>query len=87
MTRLMKAQDEERRRIARELHDSAGQTLTVLGLSLAQLVERAQVIAPELAKEGKEIEASGSTTTSRDTNDLLSFASAVTGRMRSRVSS
>jgi len=56
MTRLVKAQDEERRRIARELHDSAGQTLTVLGLSLAQLVERAQVIAPELAKEGKEIE-------------------------------
>src|SRR5580658_4284962 len=56
MTRLMKAQDEERRRIARELHDSAGQTLTVLGLSLAQLVERAQVIAPELAKEGKQIE-------------------------------
>ncbi|MGA3349541.1 MAG: PAS domain S-box protein, partial [Candidatus Sulfotelmatobacter sp.] len=56
MTRLMKAQDEERRRIARELHDSAGQTLTVLGLNLAQLVERAQIIAPELAKEGKEIE-------------------------------
>jgi PAS domain S-box-containing protein len=56
MTRLMQAQDEERRRIARELHDSAGQTLTVLGLSLAQLVERAQVIAPELAEDGKEIE-------------------------------
>ncbi|MFZ0817034.1 MAG: PAS domain S-box protein, partial [Candidatus Sulfotelmatobacter sp.] len=56
MTRLMKAQDEERRRIARELHDSAGQTLTVLGLSLAQLVERAQLIAPELAKEAEEIE-------------------------------
>ena len=56
MTRLVRAQDEERRRIARELHDSAGQTLTVLGLSLAHLVERAQVIAPELANEGKEIE-------------------------------
>jgi PAS domain S-box-containing protein len=54
--RLMKVQDEERRRIARELHDSAGQTLTVLGLALAQLVYRAEVIAPELAKEGKEIE-------------------------------
>ena len=56
MTRLMKAQDEERRRIARELHDSAGQTLTVLGLSLNQLVERAKVIAPELIREAKEIE-------------------------------
>jgi PAS domain S-box-containing protein len=54
--RLMKIQDEERRRIARELHDSAGQTLTVLGLSLAQLVQKAEGIAPELAKGGKEIE-------------------------------
>jgi len=57
MTRLMKAQDEERRRIARELHDSAGQTLAVLGMSLAQLVHRAESIAPQLAREGKEIEA------------------------------
>src|SRR5579864_3792343 len=54
--RLMKIQDEERRRIARELHDSAGQTLTVLGLSLAQLVKRAEASAADLAKEGKEIE-------------------------------
>jgi PAS domain S-box-containing protein len=56
VTRLMKVQDQERRRIARELHDSAGQTLTVLGLNLAQLVERARIIAPELADEGKQIE-------------------------------
>ncbi len=55
--RLMKIQDEERRKIARELHDSAGQTLTALDLSLAQLLDRAQVVAPELAKQGKEIEA------------------------------
>jgi PAS domain S-box-containing protein len=54
--RLMKIQDEERRKIARELHDSAGQTLTALDLSLAQLMDRAQVVAPELAKQGKEIE-------------------------------
>ena len=53
---LMKVQDEERRRIARDLHDSAGQTLTVLGLSLAQLVQKAEDVAPELAREGKEIE-------------------------------
>jgi PAS domain S-box-containing protein len=54
--RLMKIQDEERRKIARELHDSAGQTLTALDLSLAQLLDRARVVAPELAKQGKEIE-------------------------------
>jgi PAS domain S-box-containing protein len=57
MTRLMKAQDGERRRIARELHDSAGQTLAVLGMNIAQLVHHAEDIAPELAREGKEIEA------------------------------
>jgi PAS domain S-box-containing protein len=54
--RLLRAQEEERRRIAREFHDSAGQTLTVLGLSLAQLVHNAEKTAPELAKEGKDIE-------------------------------
>ena len=57
MTRLMKTQDEERRRIARELHDSAGQTLAVLGMSLAQLVQRAERISPELRREGEQIEA------------------------------
>ena len=34
---LMKMQDEERRRIARELHDSAGQTVIALMLNLGQL--------------------------------------------------
>jgi len=54
--RLLRVQEEERRHIAREFHDSAGQTLTVLGLGLAQLVQKAEMISPELAKEGKEIE-------------------------------
>src|SRR5581483_105507 len=40
--RLLQAQDEERRRIARELHDSAGQTLTVLGMTLARLSQQAR---------------------------------------------
>ena len=53
---LMKAQDEERRHIARELHDTAGQTLTVLGLHLAELVQLAGQSAPELAREAKQIE-------------------------------
>jgi PAS domain S-box-containing protein len=40
--RLMESQDAERRHIARELHDSAGQTLAALGMSLAQLAEGAK---------------------------------------------
>ena len=51
--RLLHTQDEERRHIARELHDSAGQTLTVLGMSLAQLVQKAGRSSPELATEAE----------------------------------
>jgi signal transduction histidine kinase len=35
--KLLQLQDEERRRISRDLHDSAGQTLTVLAMSLGHL--------------------------------------------------
>jgi signal transduction histidine kinase len=52
----MKSQDEERRHIARELHDTAGQTLTVLGINLAQLVQKAGRNAPELAREAERIQ-------------------------------
>ena len=54
--RLLQAQDEERRRIARELHDSAGQTLTVLGMNIAQLVQKTGRTAPELAIEAEAIQ-------------------------------
>jgi PAS domain S-box-containing protein len=54
--RLLRSQDEERRHIARELHDSAGQTLTVLGISLAQLAQKAGRNAPELATEAEQIQ-------------------------------
>jgi len=46
--RLMTLQDEERRRIARELHDSAGQTLAAMKMSIA-LIRQIDVSRPDLA--------------------------------------
>lgn len=54
--RLLRTQDEERRHIARELHDSAGQTLTVLGMSLAQFAQKTGRKAPELAGDAEQIQ-------------------------------
>jgi PAS domain S-box-containing protein len=52
--RLLLLQDEERRHIARELHDSAGQTLAALGMNLAQLGEDAKHNPAQLAKDLKD---------------------------------
>ncbi len=54
--RLLRTQDEERRHIARELHDSAGQTLTVLGMNLVQFVQKTGRTAPEVAGEAETIQ-------------------------------
>jgi PAS domain S-box-containing protein len=51
---LLQTQDEERRHIARELHDSAGQTLVVLGMNLATIVRAAKNKAPEITKSAQE---------------------------------
>jgi PAS domain S-box-containing protein len=48
---LLQTQDNERRHFARELHDSAGQTLTVLSMALSQLQQRAAALDPELASQ------------------------------------
>ncbi len=48
--RLLDSQDAERRHIARELHDSAGQTLAALGMSLSRLAQDAKNNPDQLAK-------------------------------------
>ncbi len=46
---LLQAQDDERRRLARDLHDTAGQTLAVLSIGVDQLIDETTAAAPELA--------------------------------------
>jgi PAS domain S-box-containing protein len=48
---MMQMQEEERRRMARELHDSAGQLLAALGMKLAYLAQR---VRPELLADAEE---------------------------------
>jgi signal transduction histidine kinase len=48
--RLLRAQDEERRRLARELHDSAGQVLVALSMNLVPLEQSLAKQNPELNK-------------------------------------
>ena len=52
--RLMSLQDEERRRIARELHDSAGQNLAALSISIARIKEEAKGDPAQLSARIKE---------------------------------
>jgi PAS domain S-box-containing protein len=47
--RVLRVQDDERRHIARELHDSAGQNLAVLGMNLASIAQNAKKRAPEMS--------------------------------------
>jgi signal transduction histidine kinase len=49
-SRLLQAQDEERRHIARELHDSAGQILAALGMTLGQAATHAKGEGTQFAK-------------------------------------
>jgi PAS domain S-box-containing protein len=54
--RLLRIQDEERRHIARELHDSVGQTLTVLDINLELFMQGARYKSFEVASKIEEIQ-------------------------------
>jgi PAS domain S-box-containing protein len=55
-TRIMQVQDEERRRIARELHDSSGQLLAVINMQLSTLAHGLRKAAPEFNEQVEETE-------------------------------
>ena len=54
-SQLMHAQDAERRRIARELHDSIGQYLAVLEMGLTQLEKANGSKTPEILNEFRQL--------------------------------
>jgi PAS domain S-box-containing protein len=52
--RLMTTQDQERRHIAREMHDSAGQLIAVLSMHLAQISDKTDRANPEISKHAND---------------------------------
>ena len=54
--RTVRAQETERQRIARELHDGIGQTLTALGLGLRGLIDRMELDTPRAVKQARQLQ-------------------------------
>jgi PAS domain S-box-containing protein len=54
--RLLKAQDEERRRIARELHDGVGQLLAAMTMSVPKLLAEKEKLSEEAGKVAEEVD-------------------------------
>jgi PAS domain S-box-containing protein len=49
-SRLLQLQDQERRRIARELHDGVGQLLAAIGINASRVVREKQNLSPDAAR-------------------------------------
>jgi len=52
--RLLQLQDEERRRVARELHDGAGQLLAALSMNIAAISAEESKLSPDVARNVEE---------------------------------
>jgi PAS domain S-box-containing protein len=53
--RLRQVQDEERRRIARELHDGVGQLLSAVGMNVAQVMRERDKLSPAAARSADDM--------------------------------
>jgi PAS domain S-box-containing protein len=53
-SRLLKLQDEERRRVARELHDGVGQLLVAMSMNASRLNEEKSKLSPDAARCAEE---------------------------------
>ena len=53
--RLLKLQDDERRRFGRELHDSVGQSLAALNMSLGRVMKEKESLSPTARKSAQEV--------------------------------
>ncbi|HEY8715856.1 MAG TPA: sensor histidine kinase, partial [Candidatus Acidoferrum sp.] len=54
--RLQQTQDEERRHIARELHDSAGQVVTALAMNMGSIAQKSAQLDAEVLKSVRDSE-------------------------------
>ena len=77
--RLLRVQDDERRKIARDLHDTTGQTLAALKISITMLEDQCKHL-PAALPIVRDVESTGRPGARRNSNHVLPAASAVVGR-------
>jgi PAS domain S-box-containing protein len=53
--RLLQVQDDERRRIARELHDGVGQLIAAISMNISQVIREKDKLSPAVARSAEEI--------------------------------